>query len=196
MDFLCEHVVIRKKEGLYRFKKPAIIAAWVVGPLALIIACMALMLVFDGLDFLWISLFMIPLFAWLAAKIGPITAAYGDVAYEYSIVSGEAEFAKIYGDRFRRKWFAVKFSEMDTLAPYDDAHADKADNDSYDRIYKAISSFDAPNIYYGTGTDDNGKRCIVFMEMIPKSLKMAKSYNHATVMSKLVVRGDDRDLDE
>ena len=189
MDFLCEHVVPRKKEGLYRFAKTAIIAGWVIVPSIIIVICLALVTTLE-LDFLWISVFFIPLFAWLGFKIGPITAAYGEVSYEYSIVSGELEFAKIYGDRFRRKWFTVKFADMENLAPYTGMYADKADNGSYDRIYKAISSFDAPNIYYGTWTDDDGKSCIVFMEMIPKSLKMARSYNHGTVMSNLVVRGE------
>ena len=190
MDFLCEHVVPRKKEGLYRFLKTAIIAAWVIIPAIIIIACLALVITFEW-DILWVSIFMIPLFAWLGIKIGPITAAYGEIAYEYSIVSGEVEFSKIYGDRFRRKWFTAKLADMDTLAPYDGIHADKADNGSYDKIYKAVSSFDAPNIYYGTWTNDEGRSCIVFMEMIPKSLKMARSYNQSTVMTKLVVRGED-----
>jgi len=189
MEFLCEHVVPRKKEGMYRFAKSAIIASWIVVPFIVIVICLALVTTFE-LDFLWISLFLIPLFAFLGAKIGPITAAYGEIAYEYSIVSGEVEFAKIYGDRFRKKWFTVKFSEMEIIAPYDGIYADKADKESYDRVYKAISSFDAPNIYYGVWQDENGRRCIVFMEMIPKSLKMARSYNHTTVMTKLEVRGE------
>ena len=158
-------------------------------PAIIIVICLALVTVLE-LDFLWVSLFFIPLFVFLGAKIGPITAAYGEVAYEYSIVSGEVEFAKIFGDRFRKKWFTVKLSEMETIAPYDGTYADKADNGSYDRIYKAISSFDAPNIYYGIWQDESGRRCIVFMEMIPKSLKMARSYNHTTVMTKLEVRGE------
>ncbi|MBR2460736.1 MAG: hypothetical protein IKB34_05870 [Clostridia bacterium] len=192
MDFLCEHVVPRKKEGLYRFAKTAIIASWIIVPLFIILVCMALINIFE-LDFLWISLFFIPLFAWLGAKIGPITAAYGEVAYEYSISVGDMEFAKIYGDRFRRKWFCLKVSEMEVIAPYTGAYADKADNGTYDRIYKAISSFSAPNIYYGTWKDEDGKSCIVFFEMIPKSLKLCRSYNHNTVMSTLVVRdGTDR----
>ena len=189
MEFLCEHAVPRKKEGLYRFARPAIIAAWVVVPAIIIMICLALVTTFE-LDFLWISLFFIPLFVFLGAKIGPITAAYGDVAYEYSIVSGEIEFAKIYGDRFRKKWFTAKLADMEIIAPYEGIHAERADKGSYDRIYKAISSFDAPNIYYGIWQDDNGKSCIVFMEMIPKSLKMARSYNHTTVLTKLEVRGD------
>jgi hypothetical protein len=39
MDFLCEHIVERKKEVLYKFKKTAIILSWVVIPIVLIIVC-------------------------------------------------------------------------------------------------------------------------------------------------------------
>lgn len=184
MDFLCEHVVSRKKEGAYKYAKHAIIAAWIAVPLLIIIICMALITTFE-LDFLWFSIFLIPIFVFLGAKLGPITCAYGDVAYEYSIASGVAEFAKIYGDRFRREWFNVKLSDMEIIAPYTGLYAENADNGTYDKIYKAISSFDAPNIYYGIWTDEDGKRCLLFMEMIPKSLKMARSYNHTTVMTNL-----------
>ncbi len=184
MDFICEHVVERKKEGAYRFAKHLIVGAWFLVPTLIIIVCMALINTFQ-LDFLWFSIFLIPLFAFLGLKIGPITCAYGEVSYEYSIVSGEAEFAKIYGDRFRKTWFKVKLSELETVAPYTGLYAEKADREAYDRIYRAVSSINAPNVYYGIWTDEDGKRCLLFMEMIPKSLKMMRSYNRNTVSSSL-----------
>lgn len=184
MDFICEHVVERKKEGLYRFAKYFIAGAWILVPTLLIILCMALINTFE-LDFLWFSVFLIPLFVFLAIKLGPITCAYGEVSYEYSIVSGEAEFAKIYGDRFRKAWFKVKLSELETVAPYTGMYAEKADNGTYDKIFKAVSSLDAPNVYFGIWTDEDGKRCLLFMELIPKSLKMMRSYNRTAVISTL-----------
>lgn len=192
MDFICEHVVQRKKTGLYRFAKYFIAGAWILVPMIIIIVCMALINTFE-LDFLWFTVFLIPLFVFLGMKIGPITCAYGEISYEYAITSGEMEFAKIFGDRFRKTWFSVKLSELETIAPYTGMYAEKADNGEYDKIYKAVSSLDAPNVYYGIWTDEDGKRCLLFMEMIPKSLKMARSYNHATVMSNITVRGDSSD---
>ena len=185
MDFLCEHVVIRKKEGAYRFLKGAILAAWVVIPLLLVLISLAIGQAYPNLSFLRAAIFMMPLFVFLAAKIGPITAAYGDISYEYEIASGEMEFAKIYGDRFRKKWFCVKLADMEIIAPYSDTYADKADRGNYNRVYKAISSFDADNIYYGIWENENGDRCIAFFEMIPKSLKMARTYNRNTVSTNL-----------
>ena len=187
MEFLCEHVVVRKKEGAYRFLKTAILAAWIVVPLIAVLFCTAIAQSNPSLAFLNVSIFFLPFFVFLAAKIGPITAAYGEISYEYSIASGEMEFSKIYGDRFRKKWFEVKLSDMEIIAPYDGMYADKADNGSYGKVYKAISSFDANNIYYGVWDDENGVRCIVFFEMIPKSLKMARSYNRSTVYTRLVM---------
>ena len=187
MDFLCEHVVPRKRAGLYRFAKAAIIAAWILVPAVLIIVCMGISTLNSSLEFLRTVLFLIPVFVFLAIKIGPITAAYGDVSYEYSIVSGEMEFAKIFGDRFRRKWFTLKLQDVEIVAPYSGLYADKVEHEKFDTVYKAISSFDAPYIYYGIWTDEDGRRCIVFFEAVAKSLKMIKTYNKNTIFSHIPV---------
>ncbi len=182
MDFLCEHVVERKKEGLYRFKKSAIISAFVIVPTIIIIACMALSTISDQLIFLRWSLFLIPLFVWLGAKFGPIFAAYGDMAYEYSVVSGEMSFAKIYGDRFRREMITVKLNKLEACKPYfpDDR---SFEHESFDAVYKAVSSMDAPHIYYAIFRDGRDNRCIIYFEVIKKSLKMIKTYYPQTVMT-------------
>ncbi len=182
MDFLCEHVVERKKEGLYRFKKSGIISAIILLPIILIVACMALSTTSDQLIFLRWSLFLIPLFVWLGAKFGPIFAAYGDEAYEYSIVSGEMEFAKIYGDRFRREWVSFKLNKLEACKPLD-RNYNSLDLEHFDAVYRAVSSMDAPHIYYAIFRDERDNRCLIYFEAVKKSLRMIKTYYPQTVMT-------------
>ncbi len=185
MDFLCEHVVERKKTGLYRYKSIAIASLFVIIPAIIIVVCMAIGSISKDLLFLRGSVFLIPLFAFIAVKFGPIATAYGTVAYEYSVMSGEMSFAKIYGDRFRRDWFTFKLSDAEKIAPYNYIYQDSADKDHFAATYKAISSFDATNIYFCIFKNNKNERCIVYFEPIKKSLKMIKTYFPATVMTNV-----------
>ncbi len=185
MEFLCEHAVERKKVGLYRFKKAAIISLWVIIPAIVIMLCFAISSLNTSLIALRYSIFLVPLVAFFALKLGPLTAAYGEMSYEYSIVSGDISFAKIYGDRFRREWFSFTLSKAEKCAPYDQTYGNEADNGNFDHVYKAVSSFDAPYIYYAIFKNERDERCIVFFEVIKKSLRMIKTYHPQTVMINL-----------
>lgn len=184
MDFLCEHVVERKKEGLYRFKRAGIFAAWIIIPLFIVIACMALSSL-DGLIFLRFSIFLIPLFVWLGLKLAPITLAYGSEAYEYSISSGEMTVSKIYGDRFRRDWVTLNLTKLEACAPYTPAYNSDAENGSFRQIYRAVSTMNAPNVYFAIFRDEQEKPCLLFFEATKKSLKMIKHYYPQTVMTNI-----------
>ncbi len=179
MDFLCEHVVGRKKEGLYRFKKSAIIALLIIVPLLIILTCMAFA---NQVVYLRYSIFLVPLFVWLGAKLGPILAAYGEEAYEYSIASGEIEFATIYGDRFRREIIAFELKDLEACKPYF-SNDRSLENERFDVTYKAVSSMNAPHIYYAVFKDKKDNRCIIYFEVTKKSLKMIKTYYPQTVMT-------------
>lgn len=186
MDFLCEHVVERKKEGLYRFKKAAIISAWIILPVVFIIVCLGIGSMNKTLIFLKYSIFLTPLFVFLGAKFGPITAAYGDVSYEYSIASGEMSFAKIFGDRFRREWFSFTVSKMEKCAPLSDSAMREYEDDRFVHTYRAVSSMkNKDKIYFAVFRDKNDDRCIVYFEAVKKSLRMIKTYFPATVMTNL-----------
>lgn len=186
MDFLCEHIVERKKEGLYRFKKLAIILSWIVIPVILIIVCFAVSSI--NLYFEWLRAAIIiipPLTAAMAKMFGPITAAYGSEAYEYSVTSGEMAFARIFGDRFRREWFKISFEKVEKCAPLGGLHDPESDGGKYDVTYKAVSSDSAPYIYYIIFRDEQDRRCLAYFEPVKKSLRMIKTYFPATVMTNL-----------
>lgn len=185
MEFLCEHVVERKKEGLYKYKAYAIASLFVIIPVVFIVICMAIAGVSKNLVFLRWSIFLVPLFVFIAAKFGPIATAYGRVAYEYSVSSGEMSFAKIYGDRFRREWVSFKLSDAERVAPYAGQYVAEADRGSFFAVYKACSSMDAPHLYYCVFKDSKSRRCIVYFEVIKKSLRMIKTYCPSAVMTNV-----------
>ena len=186
MDFLCEHVVERKKEGLYKYKSFAIASLFVIIPFIIIVVCMAIGGTSVNLMFLRWSIFLIPLFVFIAVKFGPIATAYGRVAYEYSVASGEMSFARIYGDRFRREWVSFKLSDAERVAPYHYLnYKEEADRGNFDAVYKACSSMDAPHLYYCIFKNSRNQRCIVYFEVIKKSLKMIKTYCPSTVMTNV-----------
>ena len=185
MDFLCEHVVERKKEGFYRFKKTLILLAWIIFPLLFIAICFGIGSISPALSVFKFSLFLIPLFVFLGLKIAPINMAYGDVSYEYSLNSGTMDFSKIYGLRFKKDWFSIDLTKVERCAPVEEMTQNEKVNGNYRRVYKAVSSDKAKNRYYAIFRNDKDERCIAYFEVIKKSLKMIKMYHTATVMKEL-----------
>ena len=187
MEFLCEYTVDKKREGLYGLLKPFIISLWFIIPLIVMGVGVAVGSALGGLGGLFgILFFIVPSLTLGFAKFfAASSVAYGEVAFEYTIVSGEMSFAKIYGNRFRREWFKLKISDMEKCAPFTaDAEAELA-RQSFAHVYKAISSPKADYIYYAVYKNAKNERCLVFFQVIKKSLKMIKGYYPATVMTNL-----------
>lgn len=186
MDFLCEHVVDRKKEGLYRFTKPFIASLWIFIPLLIIAIGFTIAGALGGGGVLgYATIFVIPLTAFLAGKFGPATMAFGDVAYEYCVASGEMSFAKIFGNRFRKEWFSLKVSNMEKCAPYNENVKRELDGMNFDRVYNATSSLDAPNVYYAIFKNSKDEYCLMYFEVIKKSFKLIRTYFPGAVSSNL-----------
>ena len=138
------------------------------------------------------TIFIIPLTAFLAGKFGPLTMAYGEVAFEYTISSGDMTFAKIYGNRFRRTILEIDLRQVSRIAPLDNdvwtAHADKW---RPEREYSAISSLKAPDLYfmlfeYGDNRKKEKRRTVLYFEATNRALQICRFYNpSATVLTKV-----------
>lgn len=186
MEFLCEHVVDRKNVGVYRLIKPAIIALWVLFPIMIIAIGFSLAGALGGVAVIgYAAIFVIPLTAFLAGKFAPITLAFGEVAFEYTVASGEMSFAKIFGNRFRREWFSLKLSDMEVCAPLTPQAERDIERLDVQKRYVAVSSDKAEHIYYAVFTNSKNERCLMYFEVIKKSLKLIKNYYPATVMTNL-----------
>jgi hypothetical protein len=182
MEFLCEYTVDRKKEGAYKFLKPLIFSMWFIVPIILMIICVGIGNTLGGIGGLFkAAVFIVPILtAGLAKFFAPITMAYGEIAYEYTIVSGEISFAKIFGNRLRREWFKVKLTELEKCGPYDADAKKELKNSSFNKVYMAASSENAERIYYLVGKNEKGETCLVIFEVIKKSLRMIKTYHPQT----------------
>ncbi len=187
MEFLCEYTVDKKREGLYGLLKPFIISLWFIIPLIVMGAGVAIGSALGGIGGLFGALFFIvpSLTLGLAKFFAASSVAYGEVAFEYTIASGEMSFAKIYGNRFRREWFKLKISDMERCAPYTDEVEAELARQSFAHVYKAISSPKAEHIYYAIYKNEKNEKCLVFFQVIKKSLRMIKSYYPSTVMSDI-----------
>ena len=91
------------------------------------------------------------------------------------------------GIEIERKYIIVRpcLSDMEKCAPYTDNAARELDGQSCAHVYRAVSSMDAEHVYYAIYVNDKNERCLVYFEVIKKSLKMIKTYHPATVMTNL-----------
>ena len=138
---------------------------------------------------------MVPLFALVPVTLWIIvyfTWRFVSVEYEYSIMSGELTFSKIYGNKSRRKQMSMRLREARLIAPLDgDVYSAKATAYQPEREFSAISSLKAPDIYFMLFELENPKtgkkeRAIFYFEATAGALKCCRFYNQsATVVTKV-----------
>ena len=175
-----EFAVHQKIQGKYLLARIALITVYVLyivgGLLIAINTAFAALFALAPLT-LWIIVF----FTW----------RFTDVDYEYSITSGELTFAKIYGNRMRRRVLKLELRSASVIAPLDNAeHSAKAETWRPERAYSAVSSMSAPDIYYilfedGSKGKKDKKRAIFYFEATAKALQICRFYNpSATILTQ------------
>ena len=138
---------------------------------------------------------MVPLFALVPVTLWIIvyfTWRYVSVEYEYSIISGELTFSKIYGGRSRREVMKMRVRDASLIAPLDgDVYSAKATAYQPEKEFSAVSSMTAPDIYFmlfELEDEKTGKknRAIFYFEATAGALKACRFYNQAaTVVTKV-----------
>ena len=133
---------------------------------------------------------LIPITLWIIVFI---TWRYTDVDYEYSITSGELTFAKIFGNRSRRRVLTLLLRDAVRIAPLDNGeHSARAEAWKPEREFSAISSLSAPDIYYVLFEYKNGRkgekcRAIFYFEATNRALQICRFYNPSgTILTKTV----------
>jgi hypothetical protein len=168
---------VRKKvQGTYKLSR---IMFWIAFALVMIIPP----ILGTAFKALYVLLWMTPLFVLVDILILRHLFRYLDIEYEYAVVSGELRVSKIFGNERRAEWVTVKFADMSVIAPYEGTY--KKDLDARTDIvrrYEAVSSLDAADCYYGTFTNSDGEKSVVFFEPTKKILDLAKLFNHSTVV--------------
>ena len=138
---------------------------------------------------------MVPLFALVPVTLWIIvyfTWRYVSVEYEYSIISGELTFSKIYGGRSRREVMKMRVRDASLIAPLDgDVYSAKATAYQPEKEFSAVSSMTAPDIYFMLFELEDPKsgkksRAIFYFEATAGTLKTCRFYNQAaTVVTKV-----------
>ncbi len=102
------------------------------------------------------------------------------VEYEYVVVQGEIELEVIYGKRKRKKLAQVKFSQIEKIAPYSTI-SKLAENIEISKTIYACSSIKDSDVYGVLYEDDNGKKCIVYINVVKKTIDSFKYYKRAAL---------------
>jgi hypothetical protein len=176
-----EFVVEQANEGKHRLARMGMVALYVLYCIAWLVAGLITKLI-PLLALVPITLWIIVYFTW----------RYVSVEFEYSIMSGELTFSKIFGGRSRRQVMKMRVRDASLIAPLDgDVYSAKATEYQPEKEFSAVSSMSAPDIYFmlfELEDEKTGKkhRAIFYFEATAGALKCCRFYNQAaTVVTKV-----------
>lgn len=163
-----EYAVAEAKSRSLLIKKIALIAAYVLWTVGLLVVGTIVKLILPILCF-------IPLTVWIFVFL---TWRYTQVEYEYSFFSGHLTVSKILGGRTRKELIGVQIRNIAAIFPYEDANLQRAENYAAETVVFAASSTDAPELYIALWQDkETGKRTMLCFEANEKAIKIMKYYN-------------------
>ena len=175
-----EFVVTQKIEGKWLAARVGLILLYIAYVVGLLIVALRTRILVPLFALIPITLWIIVFFTW----------RYTDVDYEYSITSGELTFAKIFGNRSRRRQLTILLRDAVRIAPLDNGeHSARAEAWKPEREFSAISSLHAPDIYYilfeyKDGKKGEKRRAIFYFEATNRTLQICRFYNpSATVLT-------------
>lgn len=122
---------------------------------------------------------LLPVFVWMLVFF---TWRYTDVEYEYIVSSGEISVAAIYGNRVRKKMLEMKISEIERIAPYDDAEKEKLAGMEIKNVYNILREKDSPDAYFALFDLPKKGRSVLLFEKDERALKVMRFYNARTVI--------------
>ena len=166
-----EYVIVPKKSKKQIVKKILFITLYVVFVLA--------WLFFGVVSNLPSLLALIPITLWMLIFA---TWRYVNIEYEYSVVSGVITFSKIYGGRSRKHLGELDIRQVSELLrlsdPFTERRLDGFDPTAGDNF---LSSRDSETAYAAIYTDEDGTKCVVYLEVLPMLMKSFKIYNSPVV---------------
>lgn len=98
--------------------------------------------------------------------------------YEYIIISATVEFHKIYGERYRKKVYEIKTTDIEKVAPVA-AHPEVMDAD-YAEIHDFSDGKRGEDFFYILYNGEKGKS-IIYINVIKKTLDVFKYYKSSAV---------------
>lgn len=165
-----EYAVAEAKSKALTMRKLALIAAYVLWAVGLLVAGSVIKLILPVLCF-------IPLTVWMFAFL---TWRYTQVEYEYSFFSGRLTVSRILGSRTRKQLTSVSLRELAAVFPCAETNLSRVESFGAETTIFAASSSEAPNLYVALWQDkESGKRTVLYFEANEKAIKIMKYYNMA-----------------
>ena len=103
---------------------------------------------------------------------------------EYSMVSGQMTFCRIYGGMKRKKILELTIKDFREIAPRTAESDAKLKAQGVSKTYMFASHSTAEDQYYAT-FEENGQLCVVYFEATEKTLKLLRYYTPVTVVTKV-----------
>ena len=157
----------QKCEGIWIFKRIALILLYVAYVVTLLTAGLVTRIIVPLLAFIPLTTWMLIFFTW----------RYTDVDYECSMTSGVLTFSKIFGSRSRKTVFEVSIKSISHIAPYVSDSKKRIDRYAPEEIYDARPSARSDRQYFALFEDKKGKKSLFLFEPDDKTLKILKFYN-------------------
>ena len=165
-----EYTTEQKNEGKWKWKRLGLILLYILYPAVLIfvVGSGAVALAAPLLGFIPLSLWAIVFLTWRYVK----------VSYQYVIESGKISFFKHYGPRTKKLQFEIAIKDAVLIAPLDKReYRERLELFDPTVIYNGLSSTKAPNQYYLSFEDKDGRHCVFFFEATDKALDFFRMYN-------------------
>ena len=109
---------------------------------------------------------------------------YFGLEYTYKISGGTFSLTRHHDGRYVRELLSFTLSKAEVILPYRADYIEHIDALKYDRRIEAVSSMKGEDVYAILYTDDDGKKTLIFIDVIAKSLKLLSLYNKNTVAVK------------
>lgn len=170
-----EYVIVPKDRKKRALKKALFIALYVLFVIA--------WLVFGLTSPLPALLALIPLTTWMLVFA---TWRYVNVEYEYAVSGPIVTFSKIYGGRSRKLLGELDVRRVDELLLLSDARTEtRLDGFDPEAGDVFLSSRESETAYAAIYVDEDGTKCVVYLEILDPLMKTFKTYNSSVVRNML-----------
>ena len=157
-----ERLIKKKNEGKTLLLKIAAICGYA---LFAVIGALLVLLLADGHPALLLLVGMLDLCIFLC------TWKLVNIEYECAFISNIFCLSKIYGKSARKELFECELSEAVTVAPYSGQYKKDLESRTPDKIFSALSSKKAEDVWFILFETEGGKKTAVIFEADERSLK-------------------------
>ena len=179
-----EKIVKVKNEGSLLFTSIALIVSYVVFA---IVGILVAILLANGHPALILLVAVLDYCLWL------LTHRLVKIEYEYVFASGSFYLAKVLGKASRKELFEEEISRAVSIAPYNDKYKSELEKHEIRKIYKAISSKNAQNVWFILFECEGGTKDIVVFEADERALKcLRQSAPRAIAREKLTTSTEEK----